>query len=128
MKPKPRQRVKRKVGQAIQDAKQAVRAKQGSRKVKRTMKDSAEKSVKQSRYAKIGEKKDSLKPVTRERIFKRTKNESTANKAKRKDDSYTGLGVGKGTSLKPTMRAKRAGRKVRRMNETQKRIINRKTK
>lgn len=124
MKPKkPRKRLGRKIGDAIQDVKKNIQANKGARKIKRTLKDSSEK---------VNKEVVDKRAVRRSRL-KRTEKETKWGKTRvSKDDrgEMKGSGVSskKVGAIRQTGSAKRASRTLGRMDKQDKRRLERKVK
>lgn len=123
---KPRKKLKRKIGDAIQDVKQKFNANKGSRKIKRTMKDSAEKTEKVTRDRRE-ERKERLTKKTIGRDSKAWKNtrfsDSEVSKAEK-----GGLDIKKTKKVVESGSSKRARRTLGRMKDQDKRRLTRKLK
>jgi hypothetical protein len=124
MKPKPRKK-KRTIGGAFQDAAQKRRARKGSRRIKRTLKDKSAPKASKAVSTKREDRRKRLKGEAKGKKWGKTQ-WSDKEKEVMKD---TGVKVrGRKPKVVSTVRAKRAKRTLSRMYEQDKRRLLRKVK
>lgn len=124
MKPKPRKK-KRTIGEAFQDAAQKRRAKKGSRRIKRTLKD---KPVPKASKDVSTRREDRRKRLEGEAKGKKWGKTQWSDKEKQTMKDTDVKVRGRKPKVVPTSRAKRAKRTLGRMDKQDKRRLRRKVK